>query len=310
MRIPSSGPADTVPPYSAEELSATARGVAVFSAIEKGVSATSVTTEEPLAGAILRTLLYFDLFDYPLRLEEIVRYLGIRLSRRVALGDALATLERTGLIAESNGYRFLTERSATIVTARLRREEQGRRMWRRARRIASLLRHIPFVRAIFISGSLSHGLAEKGSDIDYFIVTEPGRLWLVRTLLVFIRRTLLLNRRTYLCLNYFVTTDRLAIEERQIYAACETASVRPLYNEAIHADFVRSNEWIVDFYPNFTAATKRTGYAPIEKGRSIVQRLGESLVPRRLAGGCMPRGCGSRRFWPPWWPRPPSTLWC
>ena len=72
------------------------------------------------------------------------------------------------------------------------------------------MRLIPYVRGVFISGQLSRYIADQKSDIDYFIVTEPERLWIVRTLFVLFRRTFLLNNRKYFCTNYYVTTEKLA----------------------------------------------------------------------------------------------------
>ena len=245
-------------------------------------SSANMIVKEPLEAAVLRTLLYFDIFDYPLTKNEIVRHLPVKLTDQHQLINALNLLEQDGLITELKGYRFISGSSPTIVAKRLQRESRAKQLWKRAQSISSMIRHVPFVRAIFISGSLAHAQADPGGDIDYFIVTEPNRLWLVRTFLVLVRRTLFLNKRTYLCLNYFVTTDHLLITERQVYAACETASLRPIYNPSLYAQFAKKNRWITDFYPNFFCVSD-ANFAPITKNASAVQKIVEKLVPSRLA---------------------------
>lgn len=154
-------------------------------------------------------------------------------------------------------------------------------MWRIARFVGRIMSHVPGVRGVFISGQLCRYIAEKGSDIDYFIVTDPGRLWIVRTLFVLLRRTLLFNRRTFLCTNYLVTTTNLAIRERNQYVACEIASLKPLVNRPLFDRFLRENRWIEDYYPNH--APGRMDLRPGIEGRSSLQVLLESLVPSRLA---------------------------
>lgn len=238
----------------------------------------STPESDPIEAAILRTILYFDLFDFPLDEEEIIRYLSLPIDDVPRLRSSLAALVANGTLGQFDRFYAAGSRPRSIVDRRHRREAEGRQMWRRARLVARLLRHVPFLRGIFISGSLAHALAEEGSDIDYFIVTEPDRLWLVRTLLVLLRRTLLLNRRTYLCVNYFVTTDNLAIAERQIYAACETASLRPLLNLELHRQFLEENSWIADYYPNHRPE-RNDDLQPIDRVGSRTQRILERLVP-------------------------------
>ncbi len=251
-----------------------------------------------LRRCILRTLLYYDLFDYPLTAREICLFLE---SGDYGLEEIEAELEELAaeeILGSKRGYWFLGDQNAQIVDKRLRMEEDGRRMWRIARRMARLMRLTPYVRGVFISGQLSRYIADQKSDIDYFIVTEPGRLWIVRTLFVLFRRTVLLNNRKYFCTNYYVTSDNLEIRERNIYAACETASLKPLWNQGMFNRFARENqEWLRRFYPEFDYRLVERREGIIEK-RSAVQRWIEKLVPQRIAERLDARLMEStQRFW-------------
>jgi hypothetical protein len=97
-----------------------------------------------------------------------------------------------------------------------------------------------------------------------------------------LRRTLLLNNRTWFCTNFFVTSENLEIDERDVYAACETASVKPLWNRDLYCRFIGANEWIREFYPNHTPSPEL--FIPgVPERRSYVQRLLESLIPAGAA---------------------------
>ena len=72
----------------------------------------------------------------------------------------------------------------------------------------------PYVRAILLSGSISKGYMDKDSDVDYFIITQPNRLWVTRLLLMLFKKIFLFNSRKVFCINYFVDSEKLEIEEK------------------------------------------------------------------------------------------------
>lgn len=246
--------------------------------VESGRTTRSVASIED---AILRALIYYDLFDYPLTTDEIERYLDIPVSDRRPLLQRLQALGRRGVIVETDGFWSLAGREEQTSGRRPAMERRGVRLWGVAEQIGRIIRLVPFVRGVMISGGLSRYVAEETSDIDYFVVTAPGRLWIARTLLVLFRRTLLLNRRTWLCTNYFVTEENLAIAERTLYAACETASVRPLWNRGLYHRFVAENEWVQEIYPNHSPPPELFMSGLPEK-RSAVQRIIERMLPSSL----------------------------
>ena len=235
----------------------------------------------PLYAPIVRVLGYYDLFEYPLRPEEIGLFLPAENVPSRDLADALAELAAEGRIGLEKGFYFLPHRDTSIVERRLRMEERGAHMWRIARRVASLMRFTPFVRGVFISGQLCRYIADEKSDIDYFIVTAPRRLWIVRAFFVLIRRTLLFNSRKYFCTNYYITTDNLAIRERNPYVACEVASLKPIYNRDLFDRFIEENAWIEEFYPNF--AIERVEIRDGVEGGEGIRGLLERFFPGRLA---------------------------
>ncbi|MDO8435221.1 MAG: nucleotidyltransferase domain-containing protein, partial [bacterium] len=51
---------------------------------------------------------------------------------------------------------------------------------RRAQRFAWLFGLLPWVRLVCACGSVAWGTADEESDIDFCIVTKPGRIWSTR----------------------------------------------------------------------------------------------------------------------------------
>jgi hypothetical protein len=224
---------------------------------------------------ILRTLLYFDIWEYPLNAAELQLFLRTAGSfSEELLRSACADPDAPVKYAE--GYFFVRGRHPEIVKKRREREHHARGMWRIARLSTHVIKRCPFVRGVFVSGDLSKNSTGPQSDVDFFVVTAPGRLWLVRALLTLFKKIVLLNRKKYFCLNSFVTSDHLALDEHNIYSATEVATIQPLYGTILYGSFLAANFWIRQFLPNF-----REGILPSQRPnnrRSLMQWLVEFLL--------------------------------
>ena len=138
--------------------------------------------------AILETLVYGDVFDYPLEKREIWKYLidyELRITnyelRIRKLEKGLAALLKDRKIEVGSGYYFLPGREK-IVELRRKREKWSKKKFKKAERIANLLKIIPTVKLVGISGALAMENVDEGDDIDLFIVASANRLWLTRFL--------------------------------------------------------------------------------------------------------------------------------
>ncbi len=70
-----------------------------------------------------------------------------------------------------------------------------RRKIQRAQQIAAQLADSPFIRLIALGNSVAMGTATELSDLDFFVVTAPGRLWTARFLLLLKAKWLGLTKR-------------------------------------------------------------------------------------------------------------------
>lgn len=200
---------------------------------------------------VLKTLLYYDIWSHPLTAEEIFTFLPVDSMTFAQFKKHLSAQSSRGVIECSQGYYFLAGKAATVAE-RLKRMRHARRMWLAARLATHVIKRFPFVRAVFVSGDLSKNATHRRSDVDFFIVTEPDRLWIARTLLIAFKKLFLFNRKKFFCLNSFVACNALPLDERNIYTAMEIATLKPLYNLDMFFEYLRANDWIREYFPNFS----------------------------------------------------------
>jgi hypothetical protein len=201
---------------------------------------------------IRATLLYFDLFDHPLLREELYTFFPERMdatefNRMLFRMDSFGTRQH---IPWTDGLFYIRDNSK-VVAIRKHREKKAKRMLQATRIIGRLLRYFPFVRAAFLSGSLSKGVNGGDADIDLFIIAAEQRIWICRSFLTVFKRIFLLNNKKFLCPNYFVSEHHLEIPEKNIFTATELITLRPLFNGKKLQDLLEANRWALEFYPNF-----------------------------------------------------------
>jgi hypothetical protein len=198
---------------------------------------------------IIKCLLYFDIFNYPLTGAEIFQNSAYGGATLDDFERGLIDLVNADFIAESDGYYFLPERES-IVNRRWKLNASAQSFWPKAITMSRLISGFPFVDGVFITGSLAKNCMEADGDIDYLIITRPGRLWVCRALLTAYKKIVLLNQRKYFCVNYYISSEALLIPDENVFTATEIINAVPTYNPAVCESFYQSNAWIFRFYPN------------------------------------------------------------
>jgi hypothetical protein len=213
-----------------------------------------------LRSSILKTIAYFDLFDFPLTAEEILEYLydyNKPLHIKEVKG-VLGEMEKDGQVEELKKYFILKGRGA-ITETRKARKFIAEKLWNRTKLYGQYMRAVPFVRMIAVCNNLSYNNPSQQSDIDLFIVIKPGRMWLARLITSLILQFYGVRRHGNkisgrFCLSFFVTTNKLNMEHLQIkpkdpYLAYWTKLLSPIYGEDIYEEFKKENEiWIKEKY--------------------------------------------------------------
>lgn len=233
-----------------------------------------------LDDAILRTVVYGDIFDYPLTAQEIHRYLIGQAAPASAVQERLlhAAILRQRLGAHSPFW-FLAGREA-LVSARRHRQAVSRQLWAAARRYGGRLAALPFVRMVALTGSLAMNNASSlKDDIDFLVVARSGRVWLARGLAVLLVR-LARSRGVYLCPNYILSEACLDLGKPSLFIAHELAQMVPLAGASLYRHLLDANPWALGYLPN--ASPELAPHVFPGRAVALAQSCSEALLGGRL----------------------------
>jgi hypothetical protein len=199
--------------------------------------------------AIVRSVLYASLFEYPLTLAQL---------RQTLIESAQTPSQILGLYSRSEAVRALVEYRDgfffptgrhDLIRERLRREARSHAFLARHRRLLVLLCAIPYVRMVALSGSIAHLNLDGDGDLDLFIVTRGCRVWSVTVAALLVAK--LLRRRRLVCANFVVADSRLALEQQDLFTASQVIHLKPLVGHDVNRALLAANPFVRRFYPNF-----------------------------------------------------------
>lgn len=241
-----------------------------------------------IAKNILRTIIYYDILNYPLTSFEIWKYLTVAEGNatekdKCAVGDVFDTLGNKEIkkhVDDFQGFYFLRGRR-DLVERRIQNGKNSIAKFKIAERAAWWLRFVPFVRMVAVTGTVAMKNPERDSDIDFLVGLEKGRIFTGRLLVTLVVH--LLGRRRYgqkiknrICLNYFIATGSLGIKKKDLFAANEYSFAYPILGFDVYKRFGEVNiEWIKKFKSNF-----QYGDSKSIRGETSnkFQRVFESLI--------------------------------
>jgi hypothetical protein len=229
--------------------------------------------------AVLRSVTYASLFDYPLTLAQLRESLiGERADEHTIAAWLASSAFLQATVEHHDGLYFPRGRRDLLAT-RVRREALSRELLDRDRQVLHFLSHLPFVRMVALSGSLAHLNAEGGSDLDLFVITSPGRVWCVTLFVLVVAR--LRGWRRRLCLNYVVSERNLTIEPADLFSANQIIHLRPVTGEPVYRRFLEANAFVAAHYPNFSPRRVDPLAGATQPGRA--RRLLETILSVGIA---------------------------
>ncbi|HCW31894.1 MAG: hypothetical protein UT55_C0021G0004 [Candidatus Peregrinibacteria bacterium GW2011_GWE2_39_6] len=214
------------------------------------------TTSFNYQQAVLKTLAYFNLFQYPLTIEEIENYLLVHVSNYTKIRSILNSNKN---VVKNNLFYQLKNAKNYAIT-RQDRAKIAQKMWGRIHRYQWIFNLIPYLRLVAVCNNLAYNNPTAKSDIDLLIITKSGRLFTARLLLTFWLHILGVRRHGKkitgrFCLSFFITENQLnlssiRIQGQDIYLAYWLRTLQPISGSInVYEQFLKANsKWLKEFF--------------------------------------------------------------
>lgn len=226
--------------------------------------------------AIVRTVVYASLFDYPLTIDQLRESLiAVAMTREQILATYDASAAVRSAIEQRDGFFFPAGRG-DLVAERRRREARSRAFLARHTRALQWICALPFTRMVALSGSIAHLNLDAGGDLDLFIVTRGHRVWTVSVLAIVLTR--LLGIRRVVCANFVMADTHLAVEQQDLFTANQILHLKPLIGDEVLEGFVAANPFVRRFYPNGRGGVPRSFVMPESRPLSMLKATLEAIL--------------------------------
>ena len=198
-----------------------------------------------LSRAVKKTIAYSNYFQFPLSPKEIHRWLIS--SQIIPFKDIK---KHTRLLSSEDKKR-------RIVMTQIAKEKEMH-----AITFVNIAKHIPGIKLIALTGSVSVYNCQDEDDIDLFIITSPHTLWLVRPVVIALLSLKFARRhprdhqsktKNAFCPNLWLDTTALSLfrPRRNLYTAHEILQSRALFDkDNTHTLFIKSNQWVKHYLAN------------------------------------------------------------
>jgi len=224
--------------------------------------------------AIIKTISFFDMFDFPLTSLEVWKYLSVSVDL-LSLENNLTGLVEAGKIEKNNGFYYLFGREKIIID-RLQRYNYAERKFARVFWVSQIFRFIPWVEMVAVGNLIGVNNLRDGGDIDLFIVARAGRLWLVRFFTTALMTLFRLRprpgaERDKICLSFYASDQALNFEELLLnhddwYLVYWLAGLRPIFDRNHNYEkLISNNAWLKEKIPNWFPAGSATRHE-VEQG--------------------------------------------
>jgi hypothetical protein len=205
----------------------------------------------PIEEGILRTILYADVFDFPMTISEIAHYLISEQPYSLEqVEHTLSTSKHLANLLECRENYFFRIGRHDVIAIRHARESASMKLWDSAMHYGTWLAYLPFVRMVALTGALAVRNAANGDDdLDYVVVTAPRRVWLARAFAILLVRAVKLRGKV-ICPNYVMSETVLEQPQQDLFMAHEVAQIIPIFGGELYRRFREQNLWSLCFLPN------------------------------------------------------------
>jgi hypothetical protein len=224
---------------------------------------------------VLKPILYTDIFDYPLTFQEVYKFLEVETTPARVKAWLDQAVER-GQLRLVDGFYSLADRPHLAVKRR-ERQKVSEVLWPRATYYGRWIAALPFVRLVAVTGALAVDNPRDGvDDIDYLIVTRPGRLWLCRALIILMVKYGH-KKGVQLCPNYLITENVLDFDD-DFFTAREVLQMKPLYGQQVYLEIINRNAWVARYFPQNDGLNLDKMNENLSQTQRTFKKLGEMTL--------------------------------
>lgn len=203
---------------------------------------------------VLQTLAYSSCFRFALTVDEVWQRLPFDkqyLASQKKINDVLKKLLNQGKIKSRQNFYFLDEDD---WRNRVQRQKYVQGKQRELAQLLPLLRRIPTLKAVILTGSTAVDNAKQADDLDFMVICQAGTLWLTRLLVTLLtkfkhKRPLKKDNNAW-CFNIYLDERDLTIprDRRSLYEAYEILQMRyVLDTDQLEQRFLAANSWLKQY---------------------------------------------------------------
>lgn len=241
--------------------------------------------QSAIGRAIIFTLAFFALYELPLSSRRVHELLLNQMATVDEVEQALASLVADNKIIQAGSlYSIKPWNQTTYHTNQI----ELMKKWAKIDAFFNWLAILPFVRNISVINSLALGTADADSDIDFFVITKPNRLYFVRTVIIVLFRLLGVYKtrqkiKDKFCFGFFVTSKTMSFESLMLkpqdpYFLFWLASMRPVLGGQAYWQLMQANQWLTEYFPNFKPMQRLSSAVKPNPVVSVVKFLFEIIL--------------------------------
>ncbi len=216
-----------------------------------------------LEKSIIKTIAYFDVFNFPLTTLEIWKWLykpKEKYSLQQVREILLSSTWLKNRLQLQEGF-FSLQNRGNIYLLRKQNNNWAERKFQKTVRMVKIFRYLPFVRMIAVCNNLSYSNSREASDIDLFVISRKNQIWLARFFCLLILKILNLrpqeeDRRDKFCLSFFIDESYLDMRsvmlgQHDIHFVYWFAQFLPVYDpDKLYSKLLAANPWYLEYLPN------------------------------------------------------------
>ena len=204
---------------------------------------------------ILAVVAYFDVFDLALSIEEIS---DLILGEKTTVNEISLVLNELSEQLDTDGYLYVLRGREVLFETRSKQRICSTVLMKKVYKYTWIWRFVPYVTGVAVCNYLPLGVAGSDSDIDLFVITKPGRIFLSRFVLTVVTHFCGLRRHgrkigSRFCLSFYASESSLNFNSileapYDVYFLYWLRALTPLYGDSsLWSLLENSNTWTIDF---------------------------------------------------------------